>query len=199
MLDLLSQNAFLIEEQATPLRAEYAFDVRTPDGRELLATCREPPLGRLRRILRFSTFGRTTPFDLRATTPSGQAVVRLARGVPVTYSRVRVFDGDGMLIGSLRQRAFSLRGAFDVLDATDRPLCRLQGRATGSEFALLTPDAVQLARITKSWAGLGKELLTSADHYLLEVDDVAPPDPVLRQLILAAAIGIGLIVKFEIP
>lgn len=193
------RNTFLVEEQAAPLRAAYAFDIRDPDTGDLLLTCREAHLGRMTRIFRFSDYRRTTPFDLVLHDLTGKPLVRLVRGVPIMASRVRVFDGEGALIGSLLQRAFSIRGGFSVLDAREQPLCRLQGRATGNQFALLTPDRVALARITKRWAGWRKELFTSADHHLLEIESIVPPDPILRQLILASAIGIGLIVKIDLP
>ncbi|MCE9615769.1 MAG: RNAase [Lentisphaerae bacterium] len=193
------RNTFLVEEQAAPLRAAYAFDIRDPATGDLVLTCREGPLGRLTRLFRFSDYRRTTPFDMTVCDLAGKPVVRLVRGVPVTASRVRVLDADGDPIGSLLQRAFSIRGGFTVLDAQERPLCRLQGRSHGNAFALLTPDGVTLARITKQWAGWRKELFTSADHHVLDIDPIVPPDPVLRQLILASAISIGLIVKIDIP
>lgn len=200
MHDILQRNVFLIEEQAAPLQASYHFDVRDPDTGAILITCREPHLGKLTRLFRFADLlRRTTPFDLRGCDSEGRQVVRLTRGIPLMASRVHVRDAGDALIGTLQQHAFSIGGAFDVLDATDQPVCRLQGRATRTDFSLLTPDGVALARITKRWAGFSKELLTSADHYLLQIDPVVPPDPTLRQLILASALGIGLMVKFELP
>jgi len=199
MHESLMRNALLVEEQAGPWRATFCFDVRDPQDATLLMTCREEPIGRLTRIVRYSTYRRTTPFNLRVRDNDGRPIVRLARGVPILSSHVRIYDGDDVLIGTLRQRPFSIRGVFDVLDATERPVCRLQGRGVRTEFALLTPERVELARITKRWAGLRKELFTSADHFLLQVADIVPPDPLLRQLILAAAVGIGLVVKFELP
>lgn len=197
--DIRQRNTFLIEEQAAPLRAAYGFDVRAPETQTTLMHCREERLGRLTRLFRFSSYSRTTPFNMCVRDTEGRQIVRLTRGVPVVVSRVRVLDAGDALIGTLRQHAFSVSGIFDVLDATDNPLCRLRGRATRTEFTLCTPDDVELARITKRWAGLGKELLTSADHYELVIDPVVPPDLTLRQLILAAAISIGLLVKFELP
>ena len=200
MESMLQNNDYLIEELAAPLRAEYGFVVRDKDTGAILLNAGEMPFGRGVRFCRhFALLRRTTPFDIQVRTAEGQDVVRLTRGIPVAVSRVRIAGSDGALIGYLRQRPFSVGGAFDVLDATNAPVCRLQGRPTGREFALLTPDGVELARITKQWAGLGKELFTSADHYRLQVDPIVPPDPTLRQLILAAGLGIALIVKIEIP
>lgn len=197
---ILMRTCYLVREHAAPLQPAFAFDILDEKQGTLLLTCREEAhLGWLTRIARFSNCRRTTPFDIRVRTPDGAPVVRLTRGVPVTASRVRVLDAQDTLIGTLHQRAFSLGGFFDIMDAADSPVCRLRGRMTRTEFSLLTPEQVELASIRKRWAGLGRELFTSADDYLVAIADITPEDVLLRQLILAAAVAIGLIVKFELP
>ena len=56
-------------------------------------------------------------------------------------------------------------------------------------------DDVELAHVTKKWAGLGKELFTSADNYVLEISDSVPPDNPIRQLIMAAVMCIDMVLK----
>ncbi len=52
-----------------------------------------------------------------------------------------------------------------------------------------------MAHVTKKWAGLGKEMFTSADNYVLEISNSVPPDSKLRQLILAAVMCIDMVLK----
>ncbi len=42
---------------------------------------------------------------------------------------------------------------------------------------------------------MGRELLTSADNYILEISDAVPPDSRVRQLILAAVLCIDMVLK----
>jgi uncharacterized protein YxjI len=52
-----------------------------------------------------------------------------------------------------------------------------------------------LAQVTKKWAGLGKELFTSANNYMLTIaDDIRPDDP-RRLLLLAAVLSIDMVLK----
>jgi hypothetical protein len=132
-------------------------------------------------------------------TPDGQPVLTMARGVPVFASTVRVFDRSGTLVGMFRQKPFSVSGAFQVLDAMEHPVCRLVGGLAGWNFRFLGPADVELARVTKKWGGLGKELFTSADDYILQIDDAVPADSVTRHMILASALCVGMIQKIEIP
>jgi len=53
----------------------------------------------------------------------------------------------------------------------------------------------ELAHVSKKWSGLGKEMFTSADNYMLEVSDGAPPDAPVRLLVLAAVMCIDMVLK----
>ena len=50
-----------------------------------------------------------------------------------------------------------------------------------------------MARITKTWEGLAKTVLTTADNYVLEITR-ALDDP-LRSLVVAAALGVDTALK----
>ena len=49
--------------------------------------------------------------------------------------------------------------------------------------------------MTKKWAGLGKELFTSADNYILQISPQVPPGDTVRKLILAAVMCIDMVLK----
>jgi hypothetical protein len=195
MNDVLNRSRFLVRGNMVILAVAQDYDILDPETGDLLLKCREENIGKLTRRLRFSDFKRITPFDILVSCPEDKPVVRVKRGVPVLYSRVWVLDGDDNPIGEFRQRPISISGTFDVLDAGGQPVCRLVGRKAGWDFRFLGPDDVELARVTKKWAGLTKELLTRADDYLLEIDDAVPRDSVLRQLIVASLMCIDMVVK----
>jgi len=87
-------------------------------------------------------------------------------------------------------------GAFNILDATDNPICELKGKWTGWEFRFVAGD-VQFAHVTKKWAGIGKELFTSADNYVLEISESVPKDHIARQLILAGVMCIDMVLRIR--
>ncbi len=93
-----------------------------------------------------------------------------------------------------KQKFFSIGGAFNVLDANEQELCQLKGKWTSWEFQFLHGDR-ELAKVSKKWAGMGKELFTSADNYVLEISDQVPPDDPVRELILGAVMCIDLVLK----
>ena len=52
-----------------------------------------------------------------------------------------------------------------------------------------------MAHVTKKWAGLGKEMFTSADNYMLEISAQLPVDDDKRKLILGAVMCIDMVLK----
>ena len=56
-------------------------------------------------------------------------------------------------------------------------------------------DNVELAQVTKKWSGLGKELFTSADNYIISIDDQVDPDDDIRILIMAAVMCIDMVLQ----
>lgn len=192
--NVLDRNVFLIKEHVGLLKASNNYDIYDPETGEIILHCREPKLGVLTKLLRFTDYKRMTPFDVHITTPSGEPVVQVSRGVSLFLSRVRVHDGSGQLLGGFRQKLFSVGGSFSVLNAQDEPICDLKGKWTGWDFRFLA-GGEEMARVTKKWNGVGKELFTSADNYVLEINDSVPPSSDIRKLILAAVMTIDLVLK----
>ncbi len=53
----------------------------------------------------------------------------------------------------------------------------------------------EIAHVSKKWTGIGKEFFTSADNYVLEIDNSVPQDDVVRPLIMAAIMCIDMVLK----
>jgi uncharacterized protein YxjI len=53
----------------------------------------------------------------------------------------------------------------------------------------------ELAHVSKKWAGLGKELFTTADNYMLSINDSVKKEDNVRILIMAAVMCIDMVLK----
>lgn len=190
----LQHNLYLIKEHAGMFKASNSYDVLDPETGEIILHCREPKLGFFTKMLRFTKYKQMTPFDVHVTTPDDEPVIRISRGVSIFLSKVDVWDDQDERIGGFKQKFFSLGGSFNVLDDEDEILCTLKGKWTGWEFKF-EKDGKQYAMVTKKWAGLGKELFTSADNYVLEISKSVPPDHPLRMLIMGAIFCIDMVLK----
>lgn len=191
---VLTHNTYLVKEHVGLFKAANNFDIYDPETGAVILHCREDRLGFFTRMLRFTDYKRMTPFDIEIRTPEGEPVVHVRRGTSIFLSKVDVYDEHEQRIGGFQQKIFSIGGAFTVLDADDKPICELKGKWTSWEFSFRSGSA-ELAKVTKKWSGLGKEMFTSADNYILEIDPNLPTESSLRKLILAAVMCIDMVLK----
>ena len=190
----LRQNLYLVKEHVGMFKAANNYDIFDPSTGKIIMECREEQLNPLTKLLRFTDYKRMTPFDIQVRTPDGQQVVRIKRGISFFLSKVQVMDDKDQVVGMFKQKIFSIGGAFTVLDAEENPVCQLKGKWTGWNFKFLDGDN-ELAHVTKKWAGAGKELFTSADNYMLQIDEQIAAENSVRQLILAAVMCIDMVLK----
>lgn len=194
MHPLLNRNLFLVKEHVGWFKAANNFDVLDPETGEILLECREEKLGLLTKLFRFSDYKRMTPFHIEIRTPAQEPVLSISRGISIFLSKVQVLDEASQPIGGFKQKFFSIGGKFDVLSADDQVLCTLKGKWTGWDFRFMAGET-ELAHVTKKWAGLGRELFTSADNYILQISDQVPAGHPVRQLIMAAVMCIDMVLK----
>ncbi|MDP6525973.1 MAG: phospholipid scramblase-related protein [Kiritimatiellia bacterium] len=197
MKGVLDKNRYFVRETTSLIKASFSYDILDPETGDVLMTCREQHIGPLTKFFRFSDLRRITPFDFLVADAQGEPVIRLKRGLSFMVSRVHVYDESDIAVGGFSLRPFSISGIFDVLDATGEPVCELKGGLTGWNYRFLSPDEVELARVRKKWAGVGKELFASGSDYVLEIDEAVPPGGTTRQLLMASALCIGMILKID--
>ncbi len=193
MNDILNRNLFFVKEQVGFLKASNNYDIYAPETNAMIMSCRED-LGFFTKLLRFTDFKRMTPFNIEIKTTTGERVLTVKRGVSLFLSTVEVLDENGVLVGRFKQKFFSIGGKFNVLDANDNLVCKLKGKWTSWDFQFMKGDT-ELAQVSKKWAGMGKELFTTADNYMLSINESVAKDAPVRMLILGAVMCIDMVLK----
>lgn len=194
MNPILKRNLFFVKEHVGMFKAANNFDIYNPDNQDMIMNCREENLGFFTKLFRFTGYKRMTPFNVVIKTTTGDQVLTVKRGLSLFISNVEVFDENEQLVGRFKQKFFSIGGKFNVFDANENHLCTLKGKWTSWDFKFLK-DEVELAHVSKKWAGIGKELFTSADNYILEISDKVPSDHPVRTMILASVMCIDMVLK----
>mgnify|MGYP006908251128 CR=1 FL=1 len=113
----LNKNLFLVKEHVGMFKAVNNFDVFDPETGEEILWCREPKLGIFSKLFRFTDYKTMTPFDVEVTTPDGEPVLRVQRGISLFLSSVNVHDENDERVGGFKQKLFTIGGAFRVLGA----------------------------------------------------------------------------------
>lgn len=194
MNTILNKNLFFVKEHRGIFKAANNYDIFDPNSQQMIMTCREERLGIFTKMFRFTDYKRATPFDIEINTADGKKVLTVKRGISIFLSNVEVFDENDVLVGRFKQKFFTIGGKFDVLDATDNIVCSLKGKWTSWNFDFIRDD-FKLAHVSKKWAGIGREMFTSADNYMLEINQNVPSNDPVRLLILAAVMCIDMVLK----
>ncbi|MCJ8164801.1 phospholipid scramblase family protein [Pontibacter sp. E15-1] len=194
MHPILKNNLFFVKEHVGMFKASNNFDIYDPQTQQQLMMCREEKLGFFTRILRFTDYKRMTPFDIVVSSTDGEKVLRVKRGTTFFVSKVEVLDEHDNVVGKLQQKFFSFGGKFSVLDADENFLFSLKGKWTSWDFKFVK-DNIEFGSVTKKWAGIGKEIFTSADNYILKIGEQVPENNNLRVLLLGAVLCIDMVLK----
>ena len=195
MNQLLNQDLFLIKEHIGIFKAANNFDIFNPETSELMMQCREENLGFFTKMFRFTKYKIMTPFHVEIKSNTGDNILSLKRGATfLGFTPVDVFDENGSLVGKLN-RKFRIGGAkIEMCDSNGQLICTLKGNLIGWEFTI-SKEGQEWASISKKWAGIGKEFFTSADNYVLSINDNVQKDDPTRMLMLAAVLSIDFLLK----
>ena len=71
----------------------------------------------------------------------------------------------------------------------------MKGDWKGWNFKMVDSGGRELGTITKKWAGIGRELFTSADNYIIALNDSLQQNPAVIALLLAAGLAIDVVFK----
>ena len=191
---VLNRNLFFVKEHVGIFKAANNYDILDPETKQVILHCREERLHWMTKLLRFTDYKRMTPFHVEIKTPQNEMVVQVKRGISIFLSKVDVLNGRDMRLGGFKQKFFSIGGAFDVLGLNDQVLCTLKGSWKGFEYSF-QKERREIAKVSKKWMGIGKELFTSADNYILQINDTVPANDPVSALILGAVVCIDMVLK----
>ena len=195
MDSILEKNLYLFKEHIGLLKAHNNYDIYDPKSKEIILHCREKNLNIFYKIIRTikSSLKMLTPFEIEVTHLNGQKVLKVKKSLSL-IAKVEIFDENNNMVGYFKQKVWTFSNTFDIYSEKDKFLCKLTGNLFGWNFKFLKGEK-EIGLVTKKWAGIGKEMFTSADNYILEIKDKVEKDSSLRLLILAAVICIDMVIN----
>ncbi|MEY4490073.1 MAG: hypothetical protein RIQ79_2581 [Verrucomicrobiota bacterium] len=192
---MLNRQHYFIREHAGLMKLSDVYDILDPESKVKIGEAREEISGLVKflRLLIDKNLMPTTVAVYEGADPASQKLLfSIRRGVALFKTKVEIKDASGLSLGYLQSKVFSLGGAFRVCTADDKEIALVKGDWKGWNFRFLSGDT-ELGVITKKWAGLGKELFTTADNYLISIN--GDPDPTINLLLLAAGLAVDTVFK----
>ena len=190
-----NRHAYFVREHIGFLKLKDSFDILDAETKEHLgyATEENPAWINWTRLLLQKHRMPTTVVVRRL--PDNAPVLRLERGWRFLRSKIRIYDGQHELLGHFESKLLSLGGGFHVYNAQGIRVADINGNWIGWNFRFLDASGQALGLVTKKWAGIGRELFTTADNYLISLTDQGTAQPATAALLLAAGLAIDTLYK----
>ncbi len=192
-LGMLELQRFLIKEHVALLERPDTFEIIDPET-SIRAGIARGQIGKLARLLRYVLPPQLIPTRIDVCEGEDESLVfTIRRPIHLWRPGVEFYDAEDHLVGYFKSKIGFGRRGFWVYDSRDRPFAEVKGNWVGRSFCFVTADGQELGVVSKKWAGLGKELLTWANNYLVSMNDEVVDQPFAKMLLLGTALAIDLV------
>jgi hypothetical protein len=130
------------------------------------------------------------PVEAR-TVPDDSLVFSLSTPIRLWRPRLQVRNAGGELVGSFKQKWFSIRGGYWVYDGHHRPRGQIHADWSQFEFQWLAPDGQELGRVSRKLVGISRAFLYNERDYLVTASDAIADQPDTKTLLLATALAVS--------
>ncbi len=183
---------YFIKQEFALLKLTSKYFIIDPENQKTVAIAAEniSPLQKYSRLLiKKQFFG--TRFDIKEEA-SGNVVYTIQKS-GFWAPKVSVMDSTGNPVGYFKSKAFSLKGMFDVFASNDTKLAEVTGEFLSWNYTFKDTSGKQLGTVTKKWAGIGKELFTGSDNYMISLDDSVKESAGTMALLIIAGLAIDIV------
>ncbi len=193
---LFTEPVLVVNQKAKLFETKSEYGVYNQQGQKV-GSVREVGIS----LTRLAMGGNDGTRRLQIVDTNGRVLMTLTRPAKILKSKIIVMRADGTQVGQIVQENVGvlagLSSRFSIrfrLESGGQRLGSINAESWRAwDFNIQDRAGTEIARITKTWAGLAKEWFTKADNYVLEVH--RPLEEPLRSLVVAAALAVDTALK----
>ncbi|MGH9230869.1 MAG: phospholipid scramblase-related protein [Acidimicrobiales bacterium] len=190
---IFTEPVLVVNQKVKVFEVNNEYAIFDQHGRQIGAV-RQVGQSMAKKVMRvLGSYDQFMTHKLQVVDTRGNVLLALTRPAKFLKSRVIVQDGRGNEVGQIVQQnaigkiRFALESGGDIRGSINAENWRAWN------FNIRDHGGAEVARITKSWEGLAKTLLTTADNYVVQIH--RPLEDPLRSLVVAAALGVDTALK----
>jgi uncharacterized protein YxjI len=190
---IFTEPVLVVNQKVKVFEINNEYAIYDQHGRQIGAV-RQVGQSMAKKALRvFGSYDQFMTHKLQVVDTEGNVLLALTRPAKFLKSRVIVQDAVGTEVGQIvQQNAIGkIRFALEAGGHTWGSINAENWRAWN--FNIQDHAGTEVARITKTWEGLAKTMLTTADNYVVQLH--RPLEDPLRTLVVAAALGVDTALK----
>ncbi|WP_055525351.1 LURP-one-related/scramblase family protein [Streptomyces graminilatus] len=190
---LFTEPVLVVNQKAKLIEVTNEYRVMDQNGLELGSVV-QVGQSTLKKIMRLvSSLDQFMTHKLEIRDADGQPVLLLTRPRKIFKSRVIVQRPDGSPVGEIVQQNMIGKINF-AINADGQQIGAIKAENWRAwNFAIVDHAENEVARITKTWEGMARTMLTTADNYVLQIH-YQLPEP-LVSLVVATALTVDTALK----
>lgn len=192
MEKFFSNNTLVIDEKIAAFKLSNAYKVYDNDGVEIGAIQEHKSFAHI--LLGFFLSKGMLPFELNILNADGKRVAQLKRGLTLFMSKVQILNEAGAPIGSFKQKFSLLKPKFTLLNNLGQEIATIKGDWKAWNFEITDAAGQKIGSVDKKWNGVAKELFTTADKYVVNIEPTLT-DENIRIAVASVAAAIDMILK----
>jgi uncharacterized protein YxjI len=192
---MFHKTTYLIKEHISFLKLVDQYDIIDVETGQTVAYAKETVSGwaKYARLL-ISKHHLPTSVAIHAAS-NHSLLYRMQKPAALFRVRVNLYDANNNFLGYYKSRIFSIGGTFDVFKPDNTKVAEIKGNWIGWDFTFKDLNGKQLGQITKKWAGIGKELFTTADNYIVSIHPDLKDNQDFIALLLMAGLAVDIVFK----
>ena len=190
---LFTEPVLVVNQKAKLIEINNEYAISDQNGQQIGAV-REIGQSTAKKVLRVLTnVDQFLTHKYQVVDAQGTVQLQLTRPAKVMKSKILVQDGQGAEIGQILQENMIGKIRFGLV-ANGQPVGAINAENWRAwNFAIVDHNDEEIARITKTFAGLARAMFTTADNYVVQIH--RPLEGALQLLVVAAAVSVDTALK----
>lgn len=185
-------NSYFIDEKVNYFKFENCYQIFNEKGENIGTIAQKIPT--LHKILSLIINKGIFPFHLEIRNSNDELQASISRGWTFLMSKIVICDQNGIQTGTIQQKFKLFTPTYKIFNNSDVQIAEITGDFRAWDFVIKDINSIQIGTISKKWAGVMKELFTTADKYNVSIDSSYSNNE-NKINILASAITIDMVMK----
>lgn len=190
---LFSEPILVVNQKAKFIEVNNEYAISDQNGTQIGAV-RQVGQSKAKKVMRvLSNVDQFLTHKFQVVDGHGQVQLQITRPAKVMKSKLIVQDGQGAEIGQIIQQNMMGKIRFG-LEANGQTLGTIKAQNWRAwNFSIVDASDTEIAKITKTFAGLARAMFTTADNYVVQIH--RPLEGPLQSLVVAAAVSVDTALK----
>ena len=192
MASIFEERVIFVKEKVRYFKFGEVFEFFNLDNVKI-GEAREENVSFIKKILKMTGLKTKLSFTVSLYDTSNNKIITIKRPFTWFLSDITVFDQVGNKLGRYKEEYQLFKPVFSLYSKHEIKFAKIEGNFVAWNFVITSVNGEKIGEINKKFAGIAKEMFTTADNYLVKLNNSLSEDN--RKVLTSVACVIDLICK----